>query len=148
MSVSTTKVRDVLMKKGRAVHTVRTDDSLTTLSKRLKDARVGVMIVSDDGRTIAGIISERDLAYGLATHKSMLCAMPVSALMTKKVFTCAPDDDLSGIIRIMDDRHIRHLPVVNNGRILGVIGMRDVMLHRLHDMERTARFLGGAIFDD
>ncbi len=148
MSVSLTKVKDVLKSKGPAVHTVRTDDTLATLSKRLKDARVGVMIVSDDGKSIAGIISERDIAYGLSAYKSMLYGMPVSAVMTRKVFTCAPSDDLASIVKVMDDRHIRHLPVVENGRILGVIGMRDVMIHRLRDMERTARFLGSTVSED
>lgn len=148
MPAAVAKVRDILKTKGPQLHTVRGDDTLETVSRRLKEARVGVMVVSNDGKAIAGIISERDLAYGLCSHKSELHSMPASTLMTTKVITCSPDDELAAVARTMGDKHIRHLPVVYDGELIGVVGMRDVMIYRLSDMERTARLLGSAISMD
>jgi CBS domain-containing protein len=105
------KVEDILRIKGSVVKTVPPHETALMLSERLRADQIGAMIVSDDGRTIDGIISERDLAYGLATHGSMLPRIPVSELMTKAVIVCSPEDSITDVINLMTLRRIRHLPV-------------------------------------
>lgn len=127
------KVSDIISKNGAL--TVRSDDSIGSLSRQLQKERVGAMIVSDDGVSIAGIISERDIAYGLSLHRSDLHEMTVGALMTKKVITCKPEDRIYDVVRLMGEFHIRHVPVVKDGKVVGMVGMRDVIEQRLDELE-------------
>lgn len=138
-------VADILETKTPGVLTIEPAATIADLSRRLQQAQIGAMIVSQDGRTIEGIISERDIAYGLALYRAELHLLPVSALMTKNVITCAPDDKLSDIVKVMRQRCIRHLPVVENGQLIGMIGMRDVFKHRLDEMQRVAKLLGSVV---
>ena len=99
------RVADILArKKVSALITIKPSESAGTLSQLLKDRRIGAAIVSDDGQTIDGIISERDLAYGLATRKADLHAIAVSELMTKTVITCSPNDDIAFVASTMLSR--------------------------------------------
>lgn len=140
-----TKVTDMLKGKAPGASTIKPTDSVATLARRLQQERLGAMIVSADGHTVDGIISERDIAYSLALHRGGLHALPVSALMTKSVVTCSPQDSLAQVARIMAERHIRHLPVVVDDRLIGVISMRDIFMQRLDEMQRVARLLGSYI---
>ena len=140
-----TKVADMLKGKAPGASTIKPTDSIATLARRLQQERLGAMIVSADGHTVDGIISERDIAYSLALHRGGLHALPVSALMTKSVVTCSPQDSLAQVARIMAERHIRHLPVVVDDRLIGVISMRDIFMQRLDEMQRVARLLGSYI---
>jgi CBS domain-containing protein len=88
-----------------------------------------------------GVISERDIAYGLSVHKGDLHAMPVSALMTKAVITCAPEDSVAQVASTMLARNIRHLPVEHEQRLIGMISMRDVLNSRLDELQRQASML-------
>ena len=98
------RVADILKTKGmRTVMTVRPGETINALSERLRQAGVGAMIVSENGHTIDGIISERDVAYGVAAHAGRLHALQVSELMTRAVITCTPDDSISGVAKIMTD---------------------------------------------
>jgi CBS domain-containing protein len=127
------KVSDIISNKG--ILTVRSDETIASLSRRLQQERIGAMVVSDDGETIAGIISERDIAYGLSLHKGRLPDMTVGELMTKKVITCAPSDRIYTVVRLMGEFHIRHVPVVENDKVVGMIGMRDVIERRLDELQ-------------
>lgn len=142
------KVSDVLEAKTSAVHWIKPAETLAKASQQLQRERIGVLIVSDDGQTVKGIISERDLAYGLSLHKAELHALPVSALMTTKVVTCSPDSLLADAVRIMAEKHIRHLPVIDADKLVGIIGMRDAVIFRLQDVQRTARLMSSAIAAD
>lgn len=135
------KVADILKAKGGAVMTVKPSDTIIMLAHRLKLERVGAMIVSKDGETIDGIISERDISYGLSEHGAELPAMHVSDLMTRAVVTCGPDDTIADIARIMTSRRVRHLPVKEHGRLVGVISVGDVVKHRIDEMEMEANVL-------
>jgi CBS domain-containing protein len=136
------KVADILKVKGPGVLTIKPTETLATLSRRLQQEQVGAMIVSHDGQTVDGIISERDVAYGLALHRGDLHALPVKVLMTKKVITCSPEDSLADVARVMSQRRVRHIPVTDGKRLVGVIGMRDVFMHRLEEMQRVTKLLG------
>ena len=129
------KVADILSVKGNKAMTVRPTDTIVTLAHRLKLERVGAMIVSTDGKSIDGIISERDVAHGLAAHGAELSDLLVSDLMTREVVACSPSDSISEIARIMTQRRVRHLPVQEKGVLVGVVSVGDVVKHRLDEME-------------
>ena len=134
-------VADILRTKGAAVTTVSAGASALAAAQRLRGQRIGAMLVSDDGHSIEGIISERDLAYGLATHAGNLPNVPVSELMTKEVITCSPRDGVSEIAKVMTQRRIRHLPVKDGDRLVGIITIGDVLKHRLVEMQLEANVL-------
>lgn len=148
MQQPVTKVSDVLHAKPSAVHWINPADTLAKASQVLEREKIGVLVVSEDGQSVKGIISERDLAYGLNVHKAELHELPVSALMTTKVITCSPDDRLADVVRIMAEKHIRHLPVIDSDKLVGIIGMRDAMIFRLQGVQRTARLMSSAIAGD
>jgi len=135
------KVADILRAKGSAVMTVRPTDTIVMLAHRLKLERVGAMIVSRDGETIDGIISERDITHGISEHGAELPGLQVADLMTKAVVTCSPDDTIADIARIMTGRRVRHLPVKEHGRLAGVVSVGDVVKHRIDEMEMEANVL-------
>jgi CBS domain-containing protein len=134
-------VSDILRDKGTDVKAVRSDDTALCLAKRLKSDRVGAMVVSDDGVSLDGIISERDLAYGLAAHGSSLYSVPVSQLMTKAVVTCSPRDTVAHVMQVMTQRRIRHLPVKDGDRLIGLVSIGDVLKHRVGEIQMEANVL-------
>src|SRR5215475_4612473 len=123
-------IADILKSKGTAVMTVRPAETIGGLAQRLRLAGVGAMIVSRDGQSLDGIITERDIAYALPGHLDDLHEMRVSDLMTATVVTCSPQDSVAAAARIMTTRRIRHLPVKEGGRLVGVISIGDVLKHR------------------
>ena len=135
------KVADILRIKGSAVKTVTPDVTAFELSERLRAEQIGAMIVSDEGRSIDGIISERDLAYGLAAHGGMLPKIAVSKLMTKVVVVCSPEDSITDVMKLMTQRRIRHLPVKDGDQLVGIISIGDVLKHRLGELQLEANVL-------
>jgi CBS domain-containing protein len=134
-------VADLLKGKNAAVMMVQPTLTIAALAERLRSARVGVMIVSHDGRALDGIISERDVAYGLAEHGATLPVLHVSDLMTKTVITCAPGDSVAEVAKVMTLRRIRHLPVKDGDTIVGVISIGDVLKSRISEIELEANVL-------
>lgn len=134
-------VSNLLKIKGHSTMTVRPTETIQAFSARLKLERVGAMPVSEDGKTLVGIISERDVAHGFATHGAALVNMKVSELMTPGVFTCAPGDTIMHAAMLIRKRRIRHLPVVEHGQLVGLVSIGDVLNHRLGEMELEAEVL-------
>jgi CBS domain-containing protein len=132
------KVADILAAKGSVVITIKPSDTIATLSTLLSEKRIGAVIVSSNGQTIEGVISERDVAYGLATHKADLHALPISALMTKTVITCSLSDNIALVASTMLSRNIRHLPVEEEKRCVGMVSIRDVLKSRLDELQQQA----------
>ena len=130
------KVADILEIKGSTVITIKPTETMAALSQRLRERRIGAAIVSGNGQTVDGVISERDIAYGLSVHKADLHAMPVSALMTKAVITCSPDDNLGIVASTMLSRNVRHLPVLDGNRLIGMVSIRDVLNFRVDQLQR------------
>lgn len=139
MTKAASKVLDVLERKGDRLSTIKPTDTIAALSRRLRDEQVGALIVSADGKTVDGIISERDIAYALTTHLGDLHSMPVSSLMTKSVISCAPGDKVSDAAKVLREHRIRHLPVIDGKTLLGIIGMRDVLMQRLDDIRHSTK---------
>jgi CBS domain-containing protein len=135
------KVSDILAVKGPVVVTVKASDTIGTLSERLRERRIGAAVVSGDGQSVDGVISERDIAYGLAVHVGDLRKLPVSALMTKTVITCTPGDKVSAVASTMVAHNIRHLPVVEENHLVGMISIRDVLNFRVDDLQRQTNML-------
>jgi CBS domain-containing protein len=134
-------VADILKKKGPVVKTVRPDETALDLAEQLRAEQIGAAIVSKDGISIDGIISERDLAYGLAAHASKLPTVTVDRLMTKGVVVCSPEDTIYEVMKIMTQQRIRHLPVKSGNKLVGIISIGDVLKHRLDEVQLEADVL-------
>lgn len=135
------KVATLLQAKGPAVKTILAGASIRELSQRLKTDAVGAMVVLSDGGRLAGIISERDVARGLAEHGAALPGLAVSVLMTKGVVTCTPADSIASISKTMTQRRIRHLPVLDGDDLVGVVSIGDVLKYRLDEVQLEATVL-------
>ena len=135
------RVADILRIKGSAVKTIAPNKTARELSEELRAERIGAMIVSNDGRSIDGIVSERDLAYGLAAHGSELLKMTVSKLMTKVVFVCSSQDSITDVMKLMTQRRIRHLPVKDGDQLVGIVSIGDILKHRLGEVQLEASVL-------
>jgi CBS domain-containing protein len=135
------RVADILRGKGTGVMTVRRTETIGGLAQRLRLAGVGAMIVSSDGESIDGIISERDIAYALPAYGPELHELHVSDLMNTAVITCSPEDAIASVAKVMTQRRIRHVPVIDRGRLVGVISIGDVLKHRLSEIELEASVL-------
>ncbi|MBA2127441.1 histidine kinase [Hyphomicrobium methylovorum] len=136
------RVADLLDGKEQQLLTIKPNETVGLLARKLQRYRVGVMVVSRDGQTIDGIVSERDIAYSLAERRGELHLCPVSAIMTRKVVTCTPSTKLDEVMHLMQQYHIRHIPVSDNGRLSGIIGMRDMMEFRLQEVEKRCKAVG------
>ena len=135
------RVSDILKTKGSAVKTVESTATIKAFAHGLRTEAVGAMVVKDAKGAVEGIISERDLARGLAEYGSDLPGMAVSELMTKAVVTCAPEDSVATVAKVMTLRRIRHLPVVVDGKLVGLISIGDVLKHRLDEVQLEANVL-------
>jgi CBS domain-containing protein len=135
------KVSDILQIKGSGVKTIAPDASVRELSVRLHAEQIGAMVVSSDGRSVDGMVSERDVAYALAAHGSALTTLPVSRLTTKVVLVCSPEDSILHVMKLMTQRRIRHLPVKKGDQLVGIISIGDVLKHRLDELELEANVM-------
>jgi CBS domain-containing protein len=135
------QVQGILAVKGSDVATVRPDVSVRDAVAQLRDRGVGALVVSDDGRTIDGILSERDIVRRLADGPGVL-DLDVRSVMTADVHTCGPTDTCDELMALMTERRIRHVPVVDTERQLaGIISIGDVVKQRLGDLEGDNRAL-------
>jgi CBS domain-containing protein len=134
-------VAEILRAKGDAVHTVRPDQTIDFFVHRLRMEGVGAMIVSESGDSVDGIISERDVVFGLTEHGADVMKMKVAELMTKSVVTCSPNDTIGHVAKIMTQRRIRHLPVTEGRKLVGIVSVGDVVKHRLDELELEANVL-------
>ena len=135
------QVDNILKSKRPAVLWVPPALSIGEVAERLRSADVGVMIVSNDGESLQGLISERDIAHGLAVRGAALLSLKVSDLMARSVITCTPEDSVADIARIMTMRRIRHIPVVDGGKVVGVVSIGDVLKLRISEIELEANVL-------
>jgi len=138
------KVEGILRSKGAKVVTVRPDASLASLVRRLREEQIGAVVVTEDGRSVLGIISERDVVRGLAEHGPRILEMAVSDLMTRTVFSCASDDTVKHLMSEMTRKRIRHLPVLADGALCGIVSIGDVVKNRLDELEMETNVLRDA----
>jgi CBS domain-containing protein len=134
-------IGQILAGKGRDVVSTRPDATIAAVAKLLKAKRIGAVVVIDGTGGLCGIISERDLARGLADHGAKLLDMRVRELMTTEVVTCSPDDGLDKLMKQMTEGRFRHLPVIEDGKLAGIISIGDVVKHRLWELETETHLL-------
>jgi CBS domain-containing protein len=129
------RIGEVLKAKtSREVVTISPDAGVRELVARLAEHNVGALIVSSDGTTVEGIVSERDVVRHLH-HDGTVVNNTVGAIMTDVVETCDEDALLDDLMKTMTDRRIRHVPVVHEGRLTGIISIGDVVKHRIGQLE-------------
>lgn len=134
-------VEALLRQKGSFVATIHPDAPLTEALADLADQGVGALVVSVNGRTVDGILSERDIVRELHRLGAPALEGVVGALMSRDVLTCAPGDEIASLMQVMTDRRVRHLPVVEDGALLGIVSIGDVVKQRVGELEDDRRAL-------
>jgi len=125
----------ILQSKGAEVATIRPDSTVTALLAVLAEKNIGAVVVSEDGSSIAGIVSERDVVRRLHDRGAAVLEDPVSSIMTAEVRTCSPDDNVDGLRQTMTTHRIRHVPVVSAGRLAGIVSIGDVVKSAIEALE-------------
>jgi len=141
-------VETILRNKGRNVITIRPEAKVAGAVALLRRHGIGALVVSTDGATIDGILSERDIVQALADHGDRTLGLEVAQLMSRRVVTCKLADTVADLMALMTERRIRHLPVAEGGRLSGMISIGDVVKNRLDEVESEAtsmrEFIAGA----
>jgi CBS domain-containing protein len=135
------QISQLLRRKGREVATIDGAETVRAALGVLADKGIGAIVVSSDGQHIDGIISERDVARGMNTHGAGLLAEPVSSVMTAQVHTCSPHMSVHDLARTMTDHRVRHVPVVEDGALVGIVSIGDVVKARLDELEEERKQL-------
>ncbi|WP_262031114.1 CBS domain-containing protein [Microvirga sp. Mcv34] len=128
-------VNRILSIKGRDVATIEPSLSLSEAARVLADRRIGALLIVDAHRPVSGIISERDIVRAVATHGARALDEPVSRFMTERVVTCTGETSINDIMELMTQQKFRHIPVVEGGRLSGIISIGDVVKLRLEEVE-------------
>jgi CBS domain-containing protein len=129
------KISDVVRRKGDLVVTVRPDESVERLLDLLEEHRIGAVVVSEDGESVIGIVSERDVVRHLRTDKVGILSAPISQIMTSDVRTCDLDVPIEELARTMTDARIRHVPVVVDGKLRAIVSIGDIVKHRIDELQ-------------
>ncbi|SOD71491.1 CBS domain protein [Jatrophihabitans sp. GAS493] len=134
------KISDILRYKGSNVVTIAPSADVRTLLSELAEHNVGALLVSLDSRVI-GVVSERDLVRKLNSLQGDLLQAKVEDIMTTNVISCSSDDALDEVAQTMTDRRIRHMPVIDDGALVGIVTIGDVVLNRSRELEQQRRDL-------
>ena len=129
------RINDLLRQKGGLVVTIRPDQPVTELLDSLATNGVGALVVSQDGQSIDGIVSERDVVRKLQRFGPDLLQEPVGEIMSKPVRTCPPETELDELMRMMTKGRFRHVPVVDGDRLVGIVSIGDVVKHRIDELQ-------------
>jgi CBS domain-containing protein len=133
-------VSGILDGKGHHVESVEPGAKLSAAIKVLSARKIGALLVMDKGH-IEGIVSERDIVRVLGERGAAVLDEPVSAVMTRKVISCKPSDTVSAIMEMMTDGKFRHLPVVHEGSVVGLISIGDIVKQRVEEYEKEQEAL-------
>lgn len=129
------KVAAVLRKKGRHVHTIHPAATVVDAADALAGSEIGALVVTIAAGDVVGILSERDLVRGLRSHGDAVLRMTVADLMTRRVDTCTSQDSVTQLMRRMTSGRYRHMPVVDGGRLAGLVSIGDVVKNRIQEVE-------------
>lgn len=135
-------IQRILSAKGGEVLTVASSTSIADAVASLAEHRIGALVVSDDdGVSVTGILSERDIVRALGSDGPDVLGKTVADLMTIEVFTCGPDATAEDLMGLMTEHRVRHIPVLADGRLAGIVSIGDVVKHRLGELETETRAL-------
>jgi CBS domain-containing protein len=129
------KVQDIVATKGGSVLTIDPIATVGSAAKILAQHRIGALVVTGPGQRVVGIVSERDIVHALAARGAAAMDLPLTDIMTRKVATCGAADTIASIMELMTAGKFRHVPVVEQGKLAGIISIGDVVKHRLQEME-------------
>jgi CBS domain-containing protein len=133
-------VDHVLQQKGTHVATIAPEASIKRAADWLRGNDIGALVVTR-GDAVLGIISERDIIRALSQYGEQVASMEVKDIMTHGLITVTPEDDLSRLMKLMTSHRVRHLPVIRDGKLAGIISIGDVVKRRLDDLELEANVL-------
>ena len=132
-------IESILKSKGSEVRTIEPDATVAETLHRMRDERIGALVVSEDKTSIAGIMSDRGIIDAIVDRGVEVLSERVGSVMTRDVFTCSRHDRVSAVMALMTNRRIRHVPVVEHGgRLCGIVSIGDVVKHRLDEFQREA----------
>ena len=141
------RVKSILSAKGDEVVKITSAATIQATLQLLKTHNFGALVVSEDGETVTGIISERDLVRAMVDHGAGLLDMTVSDLMTRHVQTCSPDDDIEDVMDTMTHGRFRHVPVTEGGKLVGVVSIGDLVKHRMGELVDETKALREYVTD-
>jgi CBS domain-containing protein len=133
-------VSQILRSKGDTVFTVAPSETIAAVAALLNSRRVGALVVLD-AEQVAGIVSERDVVRGLAEHGAAALRQPVSSIMTRDVLYADPGETVESLLSRMTDRRIRHLPVCQKDRLVGIVSIGDLVKWKINEVEAEAQDL-------
>lgn len=128
------QINDILRVKGAEVATVSPEETVATVVARLAELGIGALVVSGDGSDVVGIISERDIVRALPAHGADLLALQVREIMTSEVYTCEVETNMVELATQMTTRRFRHVPVLDEGRLVGIVSIGDVVKRRIDQL--------------
>lgn len=134
-------VDGILRSKGSSVVTAGPDVPVSEVVRRLRDYRIGAVVVISDGGRVEGILSERDIVCGLAEHGAAALGQSSAELMSRDIATCTPTDSVGDLMAVMTAGRFRHVPVMDGGTLVGIISIGDVVKWRVEEMESEAEAL-------
>lgn len=140
-------VEQMLSDKGRQIFTAKADATIEDITKMLSEKRIGAALIVDDKGKLTGIATERDIIRKLAKDGVGSFGDAISTCMTKKVVSCSSTDSLNGIMSMMDKGRFRHVPVIDDGELRGIISVTDVVTYRMAQVTREAEDLKRYISD-
>jgi len=135
------KVMSILKKKGDRVVTVRPEATLAAVVRELTAKAIGAVVVSEDGVTPLGLVSERDIVRALGIYGGRTLDLHALDIMERRPVTCHPGDSVTRLMAEMTRYRVRHLPVVEDGRLRGIVSIGDAVKHRLDELETEANVL-------
>lgn len=134
-------VEQILSEKGREVVTIAPDLTLADAARTLSKHRIGAVVVSDAAQPVLGILSERDIVRAVAASGAAALEEPVSRYMTAKVVTCTTRSAINTLMETMTTGKFRHVPIVENGRLLGIVSIGDIVKFRVAEIENESKAL-------
>ena len=134
-------VKVILAAKGGDVVCIEPSADLAAAAKLLSARRIGVVVIRGAGGRLSGILSERDIVRAVSEHGADALALPVAQVMTRNVVTCSEEESVAGIMERMTVGKFRHLPVVTEGRLVGLVSIGDVVKQRVEEVERESEAL-------
>lgn len=138
-------VAAVLRQKGKAVVSVAPRATVGAVADIIASQRIGAVVVQDPAGTMLGIVSERDVVKALSSHGAEVLALTAADLMTRDVITATPETTVDRAMEIMDHGYFRHLPVIENGKLAGIVSIRDLVKYRMtlqeHEVESMKAYV-------
>ena len=140
------EIREILKAKGGGVATTRPDTKVLAAVSRMHVDGIGALVVSDDDKTVLGILDEREIVSAFGRHPRDLADKPVGAIMRGDVATCRPDDNVKDAMAKMTNHRVRHIPVIEGGRLAGIVSIGDIVKSRLETLELETNVLRDMTF--